>query len=347
MSRGLGILDLTERDGRSARLSLRAKYRDKCSNNRNPASVLRWLMSHPKVSVVITCYNYARFLPMAVDSALGQTYPNVEVVVVNDGSPDETAEVMKRYLDDPRIVYVEQANSGQAVAKNNGIRAATAEFIAFLDADDAWHETKLDKQMKLFSNPEVGVVYTGVTFVDQRGEAIQVSESTLRPPRSGRITEVLFVDNIVPFSSAVVRRACFEKAGMMDTSLRMAIDWDLWLRISVHFEFDFVAEPLTFYRMGHEGQMSRNYEVREVDQMRIMRRFIDANPGLLRPSLIRWVMAYSYCNRGYHFRRSDGARSFRCYMAALRWRWCHKPAWVGLAKLFAYKGLQAVRVLPK
>src|SRR6187431_1459236 len=104
-----------------------------------------------KVSVVITCYKYAHFLPLAMESVLNQTHHNVEVIMVNDGSPDNTDEVMQRYLSDPRVVYINQANAGQAIAKNNGIKRATGDFVAFLDADDIWELDKLEKQLKLFA----------------------------------------------------------------------------------------------------------------------------------------------------------------------------------------------------
>jgi glycosyltransferase involved in cell wall biosynthesis len=298
-------------------------------------------MTHsPKVSVVMTCYKYAQYLPYAVDSVLGQTYPNVELIMVNDGSPDNTDEVMQRYLGDPRVKYIKQPNSGQTVAKNNGIRAATGEFIAFLDADDIWHREKLARQMPLFAKPEVGVVYSTMEFIDDAGEKVPYQASPLSKPRSGRITEALFVDNIVPFSAAVARRECFEKVGLMDDTLKMAIDWDLWLRMSVHYAFDFVDEPLMLYRVGHPGQMSKNYFVREKDTMRIMQKFLAANPGVLPSGLVRWVMAYSCCNRGYNFRPVDGWTSLKYYLKAIGWRWNHGTAYVGILKLIAFKTLR-------
>lgn len=296
-------------------------------------------MQDAKVSVVMTCYKYAHFLPFAMDSVLGQTYRNVELIMINDGSPDNTDEVMQRYLSDPRVVYIKQENAGQTVAKNVGIKAATGEFIAFLDADDIWHPQKLEKQLPLLENPEIGIVYSTMDFINEQGEKIPYRVSELSTPRTGRITEHLFVDNIVPFSAAVARRECFDKVGLMDTSLRMAIDWDLWLRMSVFFLFDFVDEPLLSYRVGHAGQMSKNYFVREKDTMRIMQQFIAKNPGLLPQDLINWTMAYSCCNRGYRFRSVDGWKSLSYYLQAIRWRWNHGSAYAGILKLAGYKAL--------
>lgn len=296
-------------------------------------------MEQGKVSVVLTCYKYAHFLPYALDSVLAQTYGDVEAIVVNDGSPDNTDEVMQRYLADPRVVYIKQENGGQAVAKNTGIRAARGEFVAFLDADDIWDPRKLEKQMPLFADARVGVTYTGMSFIDEAGKPVAHEFSALSKPRAGRITEHLFVDNIVPFSSSVVRRSCFDEVGVMDTSFRMAIDWDLWLRMSVRYDFAFVDEPLLRYRMGHSGQMSKNIFVREKDTMRIMEQFLAAHPGLLPQRLIDWVMAYSCCNRGYYYRSVDGWHSLSWYLRAIRWRWNHGTAYWGLFKLAASKTL--------
>lgn len=289
-------------------------------------------MKDEKVSVVITCYKYGHYLANAVDSVLGQTYKNIEVIIVNDGSPDNTDEVMQGYLSDPRIRYIKQANSGQAIAKNRGIEAATGGFIAFLDADDAWKLDKLEKQMPLFSNPDVGVVYCGVTYMDENGDPLERQAKQLMMPKAGWIAEDLFKDNLVPFCAAVVRRQCFDKVGKMDASFRMGIDWDLWLRMSVHYKFDFIDEPLLIYRIGHSGQMSKNYLVREQDTMRIMKKFIAENPDLLSDALIRWAFAYSYCNRAYYFRRVDRVKSISYYLKAIAVRWNHWDAYIGLLK---------------
>ena len=292
-----------------------------------------------KVSVVITCYKYAHFLPLAMDSALNQTHRNVEVIMVNDGSPDDTDEVMQRYLADPRVVYINQANAGQAVAKNNGIKRASGDLIAFLDADDIWELDKLEKQVPLFAKPAVGVVYCRVKYMDENGAPVTLQESPLWKPVRGRIAEDIFRENLIPFCAAVVRRECFDKVGVMDPQYKMGIDWDLWLRMSVHYEYDFVDEPLLRYRVGHAGQMSKNYLQREADTMRIMDNFVRANPGLLPANLVSWAYAFSYCNRGYNFRSRDRWKSLAYYFKAIRTRWYHTPAYVGIAKWLGWQML--------
>ncbi len=159
-----------------------------------------------KVSVVVTCYNYGRFLAGAVESALNQTYRNLDIVVVDDGSTDDTPVVMQRFADNPRVRYIRQENRGQAAAKNTGIRESNGPLVAFLDADDAWEPEKIARQVPMFRRAEVGVVYSGVSMMDEDGGQVPFEGFTgfLRA-RSGRITEHFVFDNVVPFSSSVVR----------------------------------------------------------------------------------------------------------------------------------------------
>jgi len=271
-----------------------------------------------RVSVVVSCYNYAAYLEHAVASALQQAHADVEVIIVDDGSTDDTPTVAARLAADPRVVYVRQANQGQAAAKNTGITRATGAFIAFLDADDHWHPEKLEKQMPLFADPRVGVVYSRMRAVAPDGTPMPRQDNApSRLPRRGRVSDALFVDNFVPFSSAVVRRAVFEKVGPMDTALSMGIDWDLWLRASVHFDFEFVDEELLDYRVGHVGQMSHRQEERYGWAEKIMSAFLTRHPGVVSPSVVTWAWAHTYNNRGYYYRERDLKRSTAFYVRSI------------------------------
>jgi glycosyltransferase involved in cell wall biosynthesis len=283
------------------------------------------------LSVIITCYNYSKYLVGCVESALRQTHRDIEVIIVNDGSTDDTDDVVRRFLFDPRIRYIKQNNAGQASAKNTGIRQATGELLAFLDADDLWESSKLEKQVPLFSDPAVGVVYSRARYIDEGGREapFELSGKYLKP-RSGHVTENLFMDNFVPFSSSVARRHCLEEFGGFDESLKMGIDWDLWLRLSTKYKFAYVDQPLLLYRLGHSGQMSRNAEERQRCSDRIMRNFLERFPGVIPPFLQREALAYTYCNRGYYFSGFDRSTSNRMYLMALR----YKPFGV-----CAYRGL--------
>ncbi len=288
---------------------------------------------HPKVSTVITCYNYGRFLATAVDSVLAQTYANFDVVVVDDGSTDDTARVMATYANDCRVRYIRQENRGQASAKNLGIRSTDGELVAFLDADDIWEPRKLEKQVPLFERPDIGLVYSGVSMIDESGAALPFEGFTgYLSPRSGRVTEWLVFDNIVPFSSSVVRRECFNACGTFDESLQMGIDWDLWLRASLGYEFAFVNEPLIRYRAGHAGQMSKRTEERFKAADAILARFLAAHPGLIPPRTRSRADAYTCVVRSSHYRGDRWVHSTGLLLKALRHDWSFGPAYRGLLK---------------
>lgn len=257
----------------------------------------------PKVSVVITCYNYAKYLKESIDSVLGQTFRDFEVIVINDGSTDNNDEVIGPYLDKERVVYIKQDNKGQACAKNNGIWNAKGKYIAFLDADDYWEPEKLEKQVPILdSDPCIGVVYCAAKFMDDEGN-LTLLDKRLKylQPKRGWVTKYLLFDNFVPFSSSIVRREVFDKVGLFDESLRMSIDWDLWLRSSVHFKFEYVDEPLMVYRVGHPGQMSKNSDMRKYFSNIVYKRFVENNPQYINMMLRRQIEQYNLTNSGFFY----------------------------------------------
>jgi len=201
------------------------------------------------VSVVIPTYNYAHFLCNAVDSVLAQTYRNIEIIVVDDGSSDNTSEIAKGY--GARINYIYQANRGLSAARNAGIRVAGGEFIAFLDADDMWMPDKIMKQVQVLKDHgAVGAVGSNLYQVDENlRDLAVVKNKNYAPEKFSR--ELLFF-NIVGGggSSILLRKECFRVAGLFDEELRAAEDWDMWLRISKKFSIRNIDEPLVKIRLG-------------------------------------------------------------------------------------------------
>ncbi|HJT77666.1 MAG TPA: glycosyltransferase, partial [Gemmataceae bacterium] len=212
----------------------------------------------PRVSVVVATYNYARFLGGALESALGQTFRDLEVIVVDDGSTDDTAAVVRPYLADGRVSYVRTDHVGQPAAKNVGVRLARAPLVAFLDADDRWLPAKLARQVPLFdADPGLGVVYARRRLIDEEGWPLEYEQPVLH---RGEVLGPLFERNFVCFSSAVARREVLECEGLFDEALPLAIDFDLWLRVARHYRFDYVDEPLVEYRVGHASLSRRQDE---------------------------------------------------------------------------------------
>jgi glycosyltransferase involved in cell wall biosynthesis len=270
------------------------------------------------VSIVVVSYNYGRYLRKCLSSILAQSQSRFEVIVIDDGSTDESAEIVRAFQSDPRVSYHYQPHQGQAVAKNAGIRLLTGELVAFLDADDLWYPDKLAKQVPLFANSCVGVTYTGFTLIDEQDQPVP-SE----PPhgylafRRGRVTKWLGFDNFVPFSSAIVRRSLLDHYGAFDEALNMGIDWDIWLRLSCVTEFDFVEEPLLAYRV-HANQMSTNKDGRLAAADFIFRRFVEQHPDAFSPRDLEEIAYYTACSRAASYRGSDLRRSTALLLKAWR-----------------------------
>ncbi len=280
----------------------------------------------PHVSVVIATYNYGRFLAGAVESVLGQTFGDFEVIVVDDGSTDETSAVIAPYLRDSRLHWCPTPHQGQPAAKNTGIRLARAPLIAFLDGDDIWLPAKLECQIALFrAQPQLGVVYSRRRLIDEEGWEL---EYTQPPCYRGMVLPQIFWRNFVCFSSSVVRRQVFDEVGLFDENLALAIDYDLWLRVARRYPFDYVDEPLVKYRTGH-ANLSR----RKLERVRtagfILHRFLDTAGGrkALDPAWVRRTLAEHCCDMGSAL---TGPGRALWYLRALGYRPQHLPAWHAL-----------------
>ena len=129
-------------------------------------------MSNPLVSVIITNYNYGKYVGDAIKSALFQTYKPIEIIIVDDGSTDNSKVVIKPFLQNENVHFIKQNNQGQAKAKNKGSRLAKGNYVAFLDGDDVWVEDKLEKQMNLFSRSKIGVVYSDIMLINEEGQTV-------------------------------------------------------------------------------------------------------------------------------------------------------------------------------
>ena len=205
------------------------------------------------VSVIIPAYNHARFLGACVESALGQTLAPAEVIVVDDGSTDDTAAVLERFSG--HVHVVRQPNRGVSAARNAGAAAAQGDALAFLDADDEWLPRKLEAQVaRLQAGPLVGLVHCGVVEIDAEGRVLGERLDGLE----GRVAEemMLFRRGVIlgGGSAAVVPRGAFSETGGFDESLSTSADWDLYHRIARRRAVAFVPQALVRYRV-HGGNM--------------------------------------------------------------------------------------------
>jgi glycosyltransferase involved in cell wall biosynthesis len=208
------------------------------------------------VSVIIPNYNYGKYLPKAIDSVLSQTYSNLEVVVVNNGSTDDSLEVLMGY--EGKVKLVDQSNHGQSGARNSGLKHAKGDYLAFLDADDYWHPTKIEKQVSLLSS-DVELVYCGISiFLESENRLVSLQYPQYHGECSQNFVTKPGVSIVLSGeSTAIFTRNLLEKVGIFDAELNSAAGWDFFRRCSKYTEFDFVAEPLTYYRV-HDSNMSNS-----------------------------------------------------------------------------------------
>ncbi|MGA2736241.1 MAG: glycosyltransferase [Bryobacteraceae bacterium] len=207
----------------------------------------------PRASVVVPSYNAAAYLPYAIDSVLAQTSPNWEIVIVDDGSIDDTRVVVDSYRSklQNRLQYVYQPNQGVSAARNSGIRAARGEFIALLDADDVWLPQRLQRSIEaLDADPAVGLVHARVARIDTRGSVtgqLKVEPKYL----SGSIARHIYTRHAhVICTTVMFRKSCLETAGWFDEAMQTTEDRDLWFRIALRYKIAYIDEVLAYYRIS-------------------------------------------------------------------------------------------------
>ena len=286
---------------------------------------------HGLVSVVIPTYNRAGILGRAIQSALSQTYPDVQVVVADDGSVDNTAEVAKQF--GSRVSYVRQANAGVSAARNFGLRHARGEFIAFLDSDDSWLPWKIEAQVAaLRRNPGAGLVWTDMSAVDGEDRIIEPrylrrmysaytavdvertlsSNTTLgrliagmpddvaaSKVREGNISQAILLGNLLHTSTVLFRRSCCELTGGFDESFaRTGEDYEFYIRLSSSSRAIFIDAPSTIYRIGAGDQLTNPSMMLEIarNNLRAIEKWIPrSNAGIrLSRRVVRRRFAESY-----------------------------------------------------
>lgn len=211
----------------------------------------------PRVSVIVPAYNAMRYLPLALDSILSQTFQDFEILIVDDGSRDGIQQWAAQ-LDEPRVHFFTQENGGSAAARNTGISHATGEYIAFLDSDDLWDPTKLEKQVQLLDQQQdIGLVYAWVATMDAEGV---LDGKAYCNSESGDVWDSLIEgDLLVCGSTPMIRRACFGEVGLFDVQFAYAQTWEMWLRIAAKYPFQVIPEVLVHYR-SHPGNISKKWQ---------------------------------------------------------------------------------------
>jgi glycosyltransferase involved in cell wall biosynthesis len=226
------------------------------------------------VSVIVTTYNRRSYVRAAVESVLGQDYPDKEVIVVDDGSTDGSAEEVSGLPVD----YVWNENGGISSARNLGISLARGDFVAFLDVDDLWKKNKLSTQVRLMKEQASLVSYTDEIWI-RNGKWL--NQGHRHRKYSGLIYQHCLPLCIISPSSAVISRRIFQDVGLFDESLPVCEDYDMWLRITCLYPVLFIDKPLIIKQGGHPDQLSRRYAAMDTYRIKSLVKMLSL--GVLTP----------------------------------------------------------------
>jgi glycosyltransferase involved in cell wall biosynthesis len=230
-----------------------------------------------KISVIIPCYNSSRFLAESIDSALGQNYANIEVVVVDDGSTDDSPDIMARYGN--RIRIVRQANAGLPAARNAGIQVAVGDLFAFLDSDDWWSPNFISRMVEALERSDAGIAYCGwqnVGLPEPRNRPYVPPDYEAMPDKLEKLIEGVGW----PVHAALIRRDVLFGAGLFNPALKSCEDFALWIRAATAHRLVLVPEVLAFYRF-HGNQMTSNRERIALSHYAVQQTFLRENPRFM------------------------------------------------------------------
>lgn len=286
----------------------------------------------PAVSVIVAAYNAERYIAETLDSIQAQKFRDFEVIVVDDGSTDQTAQIVAGY---PEVRCLRQPNRGQPVARNAGIAAARGKYIAFVDADDLWLPAKLEKQIAyLESHPQVAWIYSDAVVFDSTTGAPICHIGEKHVLCEGSVLDKLILSLFIASPTPVVRREVFEQTGLFDESpsLRIGEDWNMWLRIAERYPVAVIREPLALVRV-HSSNMTGTADPAVVfdSKRRIVELAIARNTDHLAGLRARCIsgLAHDAGLRYLRFGRRSAARAM--FREAIRNRTACFASYVGLA----------------
>jgi glycosyltransferase involved in cell wall biosynthesis len=230
-------------------------------------------------------FNGAQFIIQAIKSIEAQSYRPTKIIVIDDGSTDTTEEVVLKYAAHCAlpIQYIKKENGGPSSARNAGLKAATSDYIAFLDADDEWHERKLEEQIAVFEAskfPDLGIVYCDYQIIDEAGRLLPFKTVMLDPSIQGDVSRRLLHGNFITGSDSavLVKRKCFEKVGLFDETLVAFEDLDLWIRLSRYYQFDYASSELVKIRF-HPNNAQKDEVRMFINMLRFYAKWTSALKG--------------------------------------------------------------------
>ena len=276
---------------------------------------------NPLVSVIIPTHNAGKFIAQALQTVLDQTYAQYEVTVVDDGSTDETKDILREF--DGSIRYLYQDNRGPSAARNAGIRIAQGDYICFLDADDLWVPNKLESQIAFFEeHADIGLVFSDEEEISTHGTTrhSRLARSRFCSDLVGHAPvrtafQKLLIENFIPTSTVMIRKECFAKAGLFDQTLTVVEDRDLWLRIAAHFEIACLPRVLG-KKLEHERNISGNSQLNLCSRLKVWQKMRREFPHLTPRIVVKGLSAEAYLQLAYILAAKDERRQARA--AAIR-----------------------------
>jgi glycosyltransferase involved in cell wall biosynthesis len=258
-------------------------------------------MSARKVTVILPTWNRAALIGTAIESVLGQSFRDLELIVVDDGSADDTERLVRCYQDsDERVRYLRQEHRGISAAVNAGLRAASGQLIARIDSDDRWLPDLLETEVSVLeARPEIGLVYSRGQWMDQDLKPLPIWVGQTPHFPNDTLGSMLWGDATCNIT-VVARRECFDRAGFFDESLATSEDWDLWLRTAFHYDFAFVDRVLAHVRR-HEGNATSDkvasYAAFLGSRRKVLDKFFsrsDLSPRIVRMRSVAYRNLYIY-----------------------------------------------------
>jgi len=254
-----------------------------------------------KVSVLMPSYNYARYLPFAIESVLSQTHSDLELIITDDCSTDSSRQIVEEWKrrDDRVVPVFHEVNRGLAGARNSGLAVSSGEYVAMCDADDLWLPEKLETQLERFQRkPEIGLVHSDSIIINSEGKPTGERFSSLVHRKgqetSGNMFEELCERNFLCVPTVILRREAIQYAKGFVDKLRSLEDWVCWIMVSRKYQFDYVEEPLSQYRI-HGASLSRNTRSMDENRVAALRFLLDSFSDI--PGKQRSRMLYSLgCN---------------------------------------------------
>jgi len=277
--------------------------------------------------VIVPAYNSADFIGQALESILAQTNPPTEILVVDDGSTDNTVEVIRPFGE--KVHILRQEHQGVSAARNRGVRHARGEYLAFLDSDDIWKPEKLEKQIAcLIEKNTVWVCCAAAYFDSQTGQRLSGYAKDLF---EGDVLEQEFLQSFILSPTPVIKRSVFDEVGYFDEGIHIGEDWDMWLRIAARYPIGVVREELALKREHPQSTMQRaSTEEKLSDQLKIVEMVVAREPKRLEP-LMNQLIAHIYMEHGIELVKCGAYPQARLCLAQAQQR---AP---GSLKLAAYR----------